>query len=231
MISWHPLDGLYLYAKKFWFIEQYKKNTDPGPFSAAVMVKKITRAKKKWFFIMVEDITDSFEFFVKELLDIKVYDILIISWYKARNRGIETMIKISIEQFIEQAEKSGKYNPEWTVAKVRSWRKWNIIKEYPKEETSVNDYNEDIVNDNEDIVNDNDNIENNNDNIENNNNLEEEHKTQKPITIQLPDSLAKIQFLIQLLQNHAWEDHTVIVNNTTYHINDQWMTLINQHYL
>lgn len=219
MISWHPLDGLYLYAKKFWFIEQYKKITDPGPFSAAVMVKKITRAKKKWFFIMVEDITDSFEFFVKELLDIKVYDILIISWYKARNRGIETMIKISIEQFIEQAEKSGKYNPEWTVAKVRAWRKWNLIKDYPKEEITIDDYNETIIEDNEI------------DNVENNNNLEEDNKIQEPITIQLPDTLAKIQFLIQLLQNHAWEDHTVIVNNTTYHINNQWMNLITQHYL
>jgi hypothetical protein len=34
---------------------------------------------------MVEDITDSFEFFVKEILDLKVYDILVLSGYKSRN--------------------------------------------------------------------------------------------------------------------------------------------------
>lgn len=117
------MDGLYTYAKKFGFIEQYKKIADPTPFSCAAMVKKITRAKKKGFFILVEDVTDSFEFFVKELLDIQVYDVLIISGFKSRNWGVDMMIKLSLEEFIEQAQKVKKYDPNWTVAKVRAGRK------------------------------------------------------------------------------------------------------------
>jgi hypothetical protein len=72
---------------------------------------------------MVEDITDSFEFFVKEQLDLKIYDILILSGYKSRSRSIDIMIKLSIEKFIEQAVQSGKFDPQWTVARVRSGRK------------------------------------------------------------------------------------------------------------
>jgi hypothetical protein len=30
------------------------------------------------------------------------------------------MIKVSIEKFIDQAIKSGKFDPQWTVAKVRA---------------------------------------------------------------------------------------------------------------
>jgi hypothetical protein len=33
------------------------------------------------------------------------------------------MVKISIEKFTEQATKSGKFDPQWTVSKVRASRK------------------------------------------------------------------------------------------------------------
>ena len=207
MISWHPLDWLYIYCKKFWFIEQYKKSLDPCPFEVAVMIKKITRAKKKWFFVMVEDITDSFEFFIKDLLDLKVYDILIISGYKSRNRGIDTMIKISIEKFIEQAMKSGKYDPEWTVAKVRAWRKSNQKKE--------------IVPIKEDII-----IEE-----ESNNNIDIpviEDELSWTITIPLPDSIDKINKLITIINSNPGSEHTIIINKKEYTITKQWLILIQE---
>lgn len=206
MISWHPLDGLYLYCKKFWFIEQYKKSVDPCSFEVAVMVKKITRAKKKWFFIMVEDITDSFEFFVKETLDIKVYDILILSWYKSRNRGIDTMVKISIERFTEQATKSGKFDPQWTVAKVRAWRKTTsketIIENNTQNKIEVEEEIEEKIIDENSI----------------NNNL--------PIEIALPDSIEKINNLIHILRTHTGNDHVIVINKKEHHITEQWMKLI-----
>lgn len=206
MISWHPLDGLYLYCKKFWFIEQYKKSVDPCSFEVAVMVKKITRAKKKGFFIMVEDITDSFEFFVKEILDIKVYDILILSWYKSRNRWIDTMVKISIEKFTEQATKSGKFDPQWTVAKVRAWRKIKI-------KDTLMEHNTDnkmmIEEDNKQA------------------NIDEHTIDQNlPLEIPLPDSIEKINTLIEILRAHTGDDHIVIINNKEHHITAEWMQRI-----
>ncbi len=218
MISWHPLDGLYLYCKKFWFIDQYKKSQDPCQFEVAVMIKKITRAKKKWFFIMVEDITDSFEFFVKELLDLKIYDILIISGFKSRNRWIDTMIKVSIEKFIEQAIKSGKFDPQWTVAKVRVWRKQNntqlsesiqakesiekTIREKEKNTEKIIDYDYDDTT----------------------NSWTESEK--QNIIIPLPDSLEKIKLVINILNTYQGTEHTVIVNNTTYTISQEGINLL-----
>ena len=204
MISWHPLDGLYLYCKKFWFIEQYKKSADPCSFEVAVMVKKITRAKKKWFFIMVEDITDSFEFFVKEILDLKVYDILVLSGYKSRNWWIDMMVKISIEKFTEQATKSGKFDPQWTVSRVRASRKWNIVYD------PILQDDETIENKEDDEISDSwwDSIENN------------------TITIKLPDSLEKINLLINILNNNSWADYIITVNNKEYHITAQGMKLL-----
>lgn len=206
MISWHPLDGLYLYCKKFWFIEQYKKSADPCSFEVAVMIKKITRAKKKGFFVMVEDITDSFEFFVKEILDLKVYDILILSGYKSRNWGMDMMVKISIEKFTEQAKKSGKFDPQWTVSRVRASRKWNITYDPILQDEEINE-NQD---DQDEIIND----------------IWWEIIENNIITIKLPDSLDKINLLINILNNNNWEDHIVNVNNKEYHITTEGMKLL-----
>jgi len=223
MISWHPLDGLYLYCKKFWFIEQYKKSPDPCSFEVAVMIKKITRAKKKWFFIMVEDITDSFEFFVKEILDLKVYDILIVSGYKSRNWWIDMMIKISIEKFTAQAIKSGKFDAQRTVSKVRASRKGTIV--YTPIEAEIQD-DQEIQDQNTDSSktphND------SNDWTEKKTTVEE---NQKNIIIPLPDSLDKINILISLLHTHPWVDHTITINNNTYQISAQGMKHIQSLYM
>lgn len=123
MISWHPLDGLYQYTKKFGFIEQYKKS-GTNFFQDSCDDQKITRAKKKMIFHCGRGYDWLYWIFPKDILDLKVYDILIISWFKSRSWSIDMMIKLTVEQFTEQAQKIGKYDPQWTVAKVRAGRKW-----------------------------------------------------------------------------------------------------------
>jgi len=86
-ISFHPLDGLYPWVKSrgYNMISQFKnwnydkEQKDFGPFTIVALVTKITRAKKKGFFIKVEDFSESIEFFVKEPLDIEDFDLLLIS--------------------------------------------------------------------------------------------------------------------------------------------------------
>ena len=226
MISWHPLDGLYPYAKKFGFIEQYKKVSDPISFSCVVMIKKITRARKKWFFIMVEDITDSFEFFIKDLLDIKLYDLLIVSGFKSRNRWIDTMIKLPIEQFIEQAKKAGKYDPQWTVAKVRAGRKGQTLVEelHTSHITLESQETAEAIEEQEwtdmDIT------------LENTEYEETtEHDTtvkETLITLALPDSLEKIKLLGNVINSHPGDDYTISIHNKLYTISQQGMDIIQQ---
>jgi hypothetical protein len=46
------------------------------------------------------------------------------------------------------------------------------------------------------------------------------------ISIALPDSLEKIKLLINILNNHPWTDHRVVVQNKEYHISAQGMILL-----
>jgi hypothetical protein len=58
--------------------------------------------------------------FVRELLDFKKFDILIITGYKGRSISMEKIIKISHAQLIKQA--GSKYNSEMTVVKAKALR-------------------------------------------------------------------------------------------------------------
>ncbi len=125
-VSWNPLDGLYLYLKRYNFISQFKdKEGDTqqnafGPFIIVGYIKNIQRAKKKWFFIQIEDISGTTEFFIKETLDFQKFDILVVAWFKGRSISVEKIVKISRDQLIKQA--GSKYNPEITVVKAKEMR-------------------------------------------------------------------------------------------------------------
>ena len=56
-VSGNPLDGLYTYIKKFNFISQFKEKENYGAFVIIGYIKNIQRAKKKGFFIKIEDIS------------------------------------------------------------------------------------------------------------------------------------------------------------------------------
>jgi len=42
-------------------------------------IKNIQRARKKGFFVALEDISGTMEFFLKDILDFKKFDMLIVS--------------------------------------------------------------------------------------------------------------------------------------------------------
>ena len=56
----------------------YDKEQPFGNVKILCFVKNIQRAKKKGYFIAVEDISDEMEIFMKETLDIQKFNILII---------------------------------------------------------------------------------------------------------------------------------------------------------
>ncbi|MFA7284357.1 MAG: DNA polymerase III subunit alpha [Candidatus Absconditabacterales bacterium] len=130
-ISFHPLDGLYPWVKSrgYNMISQFKnwnydkEQKDFGPFTIVALVTKITRAKKKGFFIKVEDFSESIEFFVKEPLDIEDFDLLLISGYKGKGSARrKKLIKADLDRLIQVASAGGKYNPEETVFEVKKRR-------------------------------------------------------------------------------------------------------------
>lgn len=137
-VSWHPLDGLYLYLKRYNFISQFKEKDGFGNFIVVGYIKNIQRAKKKWFFIQIEDIWGQIEFFVKETLDFKKFDIIIVQGFKGKSVSIEKIIKTTIDQLQKQA--GSKFDPSMTVVKA----KWLRNKPNSKIEDSITE-EEDIA--------------------------------------------------------------------------------------
>ncbi len=124
-VSGNPLDGLYPYLKQFSFISNFKNNEEAvGNFVFVGYIKNIKRAKKKWFFVQIEDISSNMEFFVKDMMDLKKFDILMVYGYKWKSFSVEKVVRTSLDKLIKNAW--GRYNPEITVVKAKLLRKWNV---------------------------------------------------------------------------------------------------------
>lgn len=135
-VSGNPLDGLYIYLKKYNFISQFKEKENFWNFTIVGYIKNIQRAKKKWFFIQIEDISGNTEFFVRETLNFQKFDILMISGFKGKSLTIEKIVKVSRDQLIKQA--GSKYDPEMTVVKAKSLRIKTDNEKQP-EETKISE--------------------------------------------------------------------------------------------
>jgi len=123
-VSGNPLDWLYTYIKRYNFISQFKEKENFWSLVIVGYIKNIQRAKKKWFFIQIEDISGTTEIFVREVLDFKKFDILVITGFKGRSISIEKIVKVSREQLIRQAW--SKYDQEITVVKAKALR-WQSV--------------------------------------------------------------------------------------------------------
>lgn len=132
-VSANPLDWLYNYLKKFSFISQFQNTENFWPFIITWYINEIQRAKKKWFFIKIEDVSGKMEIFTKDILDFKKFDILIISWYKGRSISIDKIIRTSRDNLIKQAGE--KYDPQMTVVKAKWLRFWEMKKALEESKT------------------------------------------------------------------------------------------------
>lgn len=214
-VSWHPLDWLYPYIKKYSFISQFKNTEDFWAFIIIWYIKQIRRAKKKWFFVQFEDISWSVDFFLKDMLDFKEFDILIIHWYKAKSVSVEKIIKSDRKSLIKLAW--SRFDPEVTVFKAKIMR-WTT------------DYT-DLKNDSTNILN----------NIEKSKNIEEnidsdlsdvpaEDDESTPLSpsnqlpqnfeFTLPESMTKIQEIIKITKEYKWEIK-VKIGTKEFELNDK----------
>lgn len=121
-VEHHIFDGLYPYLKKWNFISQLKQSEEFGQFIIFVYIKQITRAKKKWFYIMIEDVTDTIEFFITDKLDFEVFDILRIEGHKNKYFTPTEITKTTLDHLQQKAKSAEKFDPVWTAAKVKAER-------------------------------------------------------------------------------------------------------------
>ncbi len=191
-VSGSPLDGLYTYIKRYNFISQFKEKENFGNFVIVGYIKSIQRAKKKWFFIKIEDISGTTEIFVREVLNFQKFDILIISGFKGRSISLEKIIKVSRDQLIKQA--GSKYNPEMTVVKAKALRMKSVTENPSPTEWEVSD---DIFIKEE---------------------IQPEPENQN--TFSLPDNVQKIDQLVSIIQTHKG-DQQITVGEKTFSLNEE----------
>ncbi len=186
-VSGNPLDGLYAFIKKYNFISQFKEKENFWNLVIVGYIKNIQRAKKKWFFIKIEDISGNTEIFVREVLDFQKFDILVITWFKGRSITIEKIVKVSRDQLIKQA--GSKYNPEMTVVKAKSLRLQSVSEDIPSDAK----------------------IEKEKISIENTSSTLPDQQT----IFTLPDDIQKINELIHIVQTHTG-DQEININNKLF---------------
>ena len=227
-VSGNPLDGLYLYIKKFSFLNQIIAQEQVQKFIVYGYIKEVQRAKKKWFFIKIEDISTNWEFFIRDSLDFHRFDLVIL--YGSKNNGrvyLDKIIKTDYETLVKLA--GGKYDPEWTVARAKKERYGDqkheeiekikaesraddaikkVIRPHEEEELPNADEEaplEEIFpeeeNENEEVI------------SEQTCDTSNENETHEIFTLTtLPDNLEKIQLLADILKNHEGEFSVLILN-------------------
>ena len=119
-ISWNPLDWMYKFIKKRTLLSNIKDKTDVWNFEIVWYIKDIRRAKKKWFFITIEDISDNFDIFLSETYGLSKFDLVIVSWRKKNRIQISKIVKTSREKLKELAW--GSYDEKDTVSEVKKAR-------------------------------------------------------------------------------------------------------------
>ncbi len=204
-LSWHPLDWLYEYCKKYNFISQIKQKEDFWQFTFIWYVKNITRAMKKWFYVEFEDISWNIEFFVKDIIWIKKFDIAYVKWFRWRWKNLEKITTTTREKLIKFAWNS--FNINNTVFEVRKKRanknKIEIIEQIKNEKNIIK--NEEIQC------------------CKNINNKNEEKKQQKKYKI--PKNIEILQNIANIIKSHKW-NIKIYIWDTSFFINEDWINKI-----
>jgi len=202
-VSVHPLDGLYKHLKKFSFISQFINIENFWPFETIWYIKEIQRARKKWFFLKIEDASSQIEFFVKDILDLKKFDIIIIKGYKWRWVSLEKMTRTSREKLIKEAWNN--YDPKMSITEVKRIRVWEDLKSlYANNEQLEKDKKIEIVKEKPWI--------------------KKEIIIEQKTNFSLPENIQKIKQILDIINKHKWNkkikiwEKTFSVNEEAYNI-------------
>jgi DNA polymerase-3 subunit alpha len=92
-ITHHPLDKVRTFARwSYSTIQQIQSQWYQWSFKIFACVKAFNKGMKKWFFLTVEDISGTLEFFILLSLDLNIGDLVTIEWRVGTNPRIQEMI-------------------------------------------------------------------------------------------------------------------------------------------
>jgi len=221
LLSAHPFDGLYNYFRgKYTFISMMKDVEGFGEYTVMAMIKSISRWMRWWFFMVVEDISWETEFYMHEKLDLQVFDIVNIKWYKwHRSPKIDMIIVHDISSIQKKASLADNYKPKQTVARIRQERFSNDAPPAPK----ITDPEVEIVWE-KNIASQKQNSKNIDSKKPITSNKEDKKYT---TTFPAPDDMLSLAKLPALIKQHPW-DIEITIGTTTAMVDDEGIRKIDK---
>lgn len=122
-VQGHPLDSIYRFATgKYSLIQNINSEAYQGDFRIFGLLTTVKRSMKKGFFVTVEDISGSMEFFMMDPLDLADGNIVSIIWRKAKHPRILEIYVHDRADLIKKLKASGSYQENDNITKVRKER-------------------------------------------------------------------------------------------------------------
>lgn len=217
-LSINPFDWLYNYLKKNTFISQLEENY-VWNFKLICYISNIQRAKKKWFFITMEDISWTKDFFFKDRYDFEMFDILIIEWFKREWKYINPskIVKTSRDKLKQLSWNSYDKNIKAIDAKISRINK-GLSHHLSQEETLAPIPEQPIISDSDvedsisqSVVSDTD--------LEPNTQNQDISESKKEL--KLPDTIKWINKVKEILKKYPG-DRVVLVWGLEFFVNEEW---------
>lgn len=210
-VSGHIFDWFFNYIKaNFNFISMFKEVEDYGQFKIIWFIKEMRKIRKKWTFVTIEDVSWSIDIFLKETLDLKKYDIIILEGYKGKSISTKKIIKLELEELLEKAKKSNKYDQSEKIVWVRAKRNQSTQPEQnkedkTKEDKSTNPQNTNIISKNDDNT---------------DNKSEKKEKYFDP-----PEDIQIISQISQIIKENPW-DKEIYIWTKKVKLSEKWVQQI-----
>jgi DNA polymerase III alpha subunit len=209
-ISGHPFDGLYDYIRsKHHFISMFKQDEKFWDTSFVWYISWYTRARKKWFFIKIEDISGSIEIFTKDMMDLTKFDVLIIEWYKGKSLKIKKITKTHIQTLITEAQKAWTYKPDQSISLVLQ-KRWSHNQDTGN---TIQDMSQ--TTNHPQVV-----IPTHNDHPQTDH-IQDQDNPNQPYNFPLPKNIEHIAQIAHIIKSQPWT-HPITIWSKLYHVSQQW---------
>jgi hypothetical protein len=182
-----------------------------GQCELVCFIKEIRRARKKWFFITLEDVTWVIDVFLKEKLDYKVFDVVIVSAYKWHRLSVNRIETVDLQALRNEVKRKWLYDETKTASYVKMMRNKTLDKEDNADESLLSVSSSVTVSDWEDLS-----VEDDND---------ESLDTIAPVLLDfvMPDTIPWMVAVRKILSEHPWDDHQITLSRKSYTISTTWL--------
>lgn len=122
-VSGHPLDSIYRFAKGWYsLISNISMPEYQGDFKIFGIIRSINRSMKKWYFMNVEDVSGSMEFFMMDPLDLQSGTIISLLWWKSKNARIQQIFIHNRNDILNKLNIDQNTQSTYKIANIRKER-------------------------------------------------------------------------------------------------------------